>query len=54
MARFALDDDWVEISADDYMDQEDVFGTPIIGRVLAEFPGGETRYYGLFDIEEDD
>jgi hypothetical protein len=51
MTTFALDDDWVEIDADDYAEDEDMFGTALIGKVLAIFPGGETRYYGLFEPE---
>lgn len=55
--QFALDDDWVEIDADTYIDQEDEYGTTVIGRVYAELPIEhgmvEVRYYGLFAPEED-
>jgi hypothetical protein len=51
MPTFALDDDWVEIDADDYNEEQDMLGTPLIGRVYVELPGGMVFYYGLFAEE---
>lgn len=54
MTALMLDDDWVQITGDDYSNDEDEYGTKIIGKAMVIFPSGETYYFGYFEPEYED